>query len=424
MRRSVLLVSLFTSVALPVIALAAYALPSELLMSSGLDGRPRDFSAKVYVEAGADDAAVHITGSIKGKSEGTNAKDIKAEMHITASMENDQGNGSVVLNVKAAQGTLAVQVEELRFETAFFTEEDRAQFEEQLSAFRGKWYTVALADLPEQAPTLDAVFEQYAGMLQDAGVSVTAGDLKAFAADLINAAFRMERTQYLAGNAYDLRLRPDAAKALMNVLNRWATNMDPSFLTDTSLDDSSSAELQQLLDESLNVHMKIDTNTAGEFRFGKYYVGFQMPEAELTFAVEGTLQHRVAAVNVDLPNVASPLEFLTEDILGELDDFFPSGDDMEWENQEWETLPPQDWEWDEEEWLPLPPDDWQSDDERRPPSVRPPRLPQNPPYLPDDTLDLLRATCGTPTGAPEQSLQYARKGTCGVKPLSRRHLRE
>jgi len=135
------------------------------------------------------------------------------------------------------------------------------------------------------------------------------------------------------------------------------------------VNDPSIQEMESLIRDAVNFHIKINTNDAQDFLFTKFYLAAQSPELPgFSFATQGEVQRKMTPVYVEVPSEAQTMtvdEFLVylegENIflrlegLDLLESGFPGEELLEWPEEE--ILPEEDtwdtWEsgsdwWEEE----------------------------------------------------------------------------
>ena len=395
MKRSTLSVVLVLSLLMPLLASAAFERPSDLLTAMTSGGKPREFSGTFYAKID-DFEPLIVSGSFDGAAEGTETANLKAKFHGTVAVASGADHLLAEATFLIYEQKLYVRIENLAWDME--DNEDAATQLESLKQLVGTWLSEDLSTLATESQSYDDVLGEYAQILQDAEVNVTADDLRAFANELIDAALSMEHRQFVGGHAYTLSLRSDAIAAVYDVLQKWLPIADHTWESTDEVDRESLEWMQEQMNDALTVRAKIDTNASGDFRYGKYYVAFDLPESGMYSALEMKVQHRPSTVYLDVPKTS---ENLSDKLSSLFDVSIPDDEDLDWEDEDWEDWEEDDWEdWEEEDWED---EDW-TDDESTESS-----LPRG-----------LAENCGT-TG---EDMQLLRRGACGIQRPSHRLVEE
>lgn len=309
MKRPVLLVSLALSFLVPALALAAFTRPSDVLFTLQSDGKPREFDTTFYAKTEGTEDNVRIFGKVSGMTEGKTLDELKLQMHADISVAADEGKGSAGVDLMVRGQTAYVRIGEVSLHLTDITQADA---EEWLAAFnrefKGKWFIVPLtaSELESYGGMSSGIIDEFTA---DSDV-LTPADIRELATRVIDAAVQMEATRFREGNAYLLTLKPhfllDAVKAARSFLGE----KDPGLLQNGALDMDMQEleEIESQILRTLIVRLKVDTNNDDDFRFAKYFASVTVPEANVFFSVEGTMQHRSLPVYLDLPKNAEKLE--------------------------------------------------------------------------------------------------------------------
>ncbi|MDD5469960.1 MAG: hypothetical protein PHO92_04160 [Candidatus Peribacteraceae bacterium] len=302
--KKILTLCALIAAAVPFIALAAFTRPSEALRLLSYDGKPRTFSAQVYVSAADTTATVSMNGAMEGKR----PEDIKAKFSLTADIaERGAWLATVRAQARVYRGQLYVLLEDAAARDGM----------DIPSAGIGQWYVMPLAFGDMQQPEeWEDIAEELAMHLRAAGVETTAEDLTQALNAVVDGLFAMEQSRYAGGYAYSMRLHPNFLRNAVGTVSRFLLehgNEDVrAFVREMQqemmMEPDMLAETESQVRQMVNLHLKVDTNTADEFVFGKYYVSLAVPEGDMHVALEGKLQQLMTPVYLEIPRDAIAIE--------------------------------------------------------------------------------------------------------------------
>ncbi|MFH0851149.1 MAG: hypothetical protein V1876_00160 [Candidatus Peregrinibacteria bacterium] len=305
MRKSVFATVCAVVLAVPIIALAAFSHPGDLLSPLAHDGRPREFEGKFYASAGEGPDVVRFFGNIKTMSEGRSLKDMKSSLRVDMTATTSEGDITGAIDMMAYHETLYVRVSDVSIRVKGMASGD-ADFLSWINPYQNRWFTLDLADITSD-------FNAASDFM------LTPDEWKGGLARVLDIMFTMEHTRFKTGNTYLLTFNPDAwADALTSVISNLDT-MNPGFADkmtggDMLLAVSTGADCYA---HALTMRLKVDTTSEGDFRFARIYATLDLPDedAPVSLALEGTLQHRPQPVYLDLPRQTEPLDGLFGDSL-------------------------------------------------------------------------------------------------------------
>ena len=317
-RRS--LFSALLALAVPTIALAAYAAPSDLLLALKFHNKPMDIAYEAHVTHAPE---MYASVWLKGSAESSTPETAKADMKMTFD-----------LVMPEAKTTIRAKMQMRVVNGVFYVYPDGVDgvTDHELATLTGKiagknWFSVPLTDVQK---------------LHGMGDEATMRDL---AVTVIDALLVMEKT----GNTYSLTLRPDGAEFLRTALNDMAARGDGEM---PGMSESDMMDLRALLAQT-NVHLKVQTNAANLPASVKYYVSSSQEGVEVV--LQGTAAVRSAPLVVEIPRGAQDLQEAMRKLGA-----WPSGAFSEYQDSpsEWEVVPEPEWneeEWTEDEWPVNPP---------------------------------------------------------------------
>ncbi len=362
MRRRSLLSALLT-LAVPAIALAAYAAPSDLLLALKFHNQPMDIAYEAHVTHAPE---MYASVWLKGSAQSTTPETAKADMKLTFDLVMPEAKTTVraKMQMRVVDGMFYVYLESVDGVT-----------DHELATLTGKiagknWFSVPLNDV-----------QNLHGMGDEA-------KMRDMAVVAIDALLMMEKT----GNTYSLKLRPDGAEFLASALNDMAARSNGEI---PEMTESDTMDLRALLAQT-NLHIKVQTNAADLPASVKYYVSTAQEGVE--FVLQGTATVRSAPLVVEVPRGAQDLQEALEKL-----DAWPSGAFSEYQGSppEWEVVPEP--EWNEEEWME---EEWPTEG-----------------MEPDEHIDgTAPGTSGCPGETEAEQLAAARRGDCGMQRPSRRSL--
>ena len=289
--------------AVPFVALAAFTRPSEALRLLSYDGKPRTFSVQAYISAEDVTATVVMSGAMEGKR----PQDVKAKLTLTADITE---GGAWLATVRAQARVYREQLYVLLEDVAAREGEDVP------TEGIGQWYVMPLAFGAMQQPgEWEDVAEELAMQLRAAGVETTAEELTQAITSVVDGLFTIERTQYAGGHAYSMRLHRNFLRNAVETVSRFLLEHGDedvrAFVREMQqemMEPDMLAETESQVRQMLNLHLKVDTNTADAFVFGKYYVSLTLPEGDMHVALEGKLQRLMTPVYLEVPRDAIAAE--------------------------------------------------------------------------------------------------------------------
>lgn len=261
--------------AMPALAFAYYTKPGELLGALTFRGKPVDVAYQMSVRS----KEVWGTAELKGEWEGTDVATMKANMQLSLDVSTPEAKIKAKGQMRIAQKTVYLLLENI--ESSVKNDDIDAA-----SKIAGKqWYSVSLDDLASDTEKLSGVENEKA--------------VKAMA-DLANAAFSLTAQSQKTGRVYSLKLRRNAAKDILAVVQRFAAEEGVTRKpTNREL-----AEFRKILSK-LNIQLKVTTDSADQPLSLKTYVAIRHQMG--TAAIQGTVALRSKPVTVTVP--ANAVEF-------------------------------------------------------------------------------------------------------------------
>lgn len=341
------------------IPLSSYALeksPSALLPQLTFKGNPHAFSTEVHGHI--HDA--HVGVWVKGSMEGSTLASLKARWNATM----DIAEGSTWARVKTTgmlhQGILYFRVTDIQGDI------DPAYRQELMDQ---SWIHLEIPEPEGTSPALESIIAE---ILSSQGTHTDEQEVHALLQQVIDALFSLEGTRFVGGNAYSLKLAPNALERVLHVLQQ-------SPIADAMEIPASVGPYDTL---PINVHVRMNTNTASELLFVKWYASTGMEG--WNFVLQGESTWVPFHVNVEIPQKSVAFDALQE----KLGTLLPSS--LLTPSLPYET--PED-SWNEQSV------EWEYVEVPEPVEVLPPETPPSP------------ETCTEVPGTPEY-LHQARKGLC------------
>ena len=228
---------------LPVIALAAFTSPSDLLIATQFAGKPLDVNYAAHVAVNATQATVWVKGKVQGKD----AKTEKANLKVTVDIA-DATAGTVRVRgqIRAVDGVVYARVDSMTKKSNVDLDAVGKQIK------MSQWYSAPI----DQTATQEL---QTQGLDQDKS--------KEFARKVIDAALGMQSSTVNGETIYSLQIKPTAAKELAVVFQDFYTTSNYDAPAPTA------AKLQTILDK-LSVHIKVNTGTADTPKSIKLYASY------------------------------------------------------------------------------------------------------------------------------------------------------
>lgn len=374
MRHSTLTISIASLIVLPVTAFAVALSPAALLQQMTFRGNPHMVDAEFHIHA--DDT--HVSLWMKGAAEGKTPATAKAWEEITVDIASDGEYVRARGAMRLVSGKVYLKLLSL--------EGDTEDLEEILAWTQKPWVVI---EIPETAVEQQTFAAGFAAGMRSSGIDVSEEDVRAMMDTVADALFTMETTRFQGGAAYSLKLAPDYLQRAMTAFVSSTVGQQVGW-------DAEDAELPEDM-PPVNLHIRVNTNTAGELTFLKWYAATDFGGASLV--MQGSSQWQGHPVYVEIPKDVVPVEELVGDVEDMMDGapleiFGRELPMMEEEEMEWKETPV----WEEEE---------------REPMELPRRVPMK-------TLRIRRLEASRPTpdctATPGTSfyLQQARKGLCDL----------
>ncbi|MDD5041915.1 MAG: hypothetical protein PHX87_05785 [Candidatus Peribacteraceae bacterium] len=296
--------------AVPLIALAAFLRPSDILTSLAYDGKPRDFEGKFYASVGEGTDIVRLFGTVRSQSEGLNFKDMKSSLHMNLTATMSEGDISGTFDLMAYHEALYVRISDVAIRSKNMNARD-ADFLSSINQYQNRWFVL---DIPQEMSSWS-----WTDALQEEGSDLSSAQVKQILVIAADALFSMEHTRTRTGDTYLLTLTRQWADALTSAING-VGEMSPGIADELSSEEMLPvlATNAEYLSQAVTVRLKVDTTSEGDFRFARIYTTFTAPDDEgnpVNFAIEGTLQHRPQPVYLDLPKQTEPLDGIFGDTL-------------------------------------------------------------------------------------------------------------
>lgn len=276
MRRTILLSSIFVSLAVPALAVAAFTTASDVLDALQFKNRPVDLS----LEAHATYEDIHAALWMKGSMEGEDLMSQKMTMRMTADVAYPEGSARARMQMRVVDQTMYVLVESIEGSSS-----------DELSSLAGsienqQWYSLSLSELKEQ---------------QQETYGLSDEDSEEFAKMIVNALFSVQRN---ADGSYSVRLKRSAAADLARLAPEIAAN-HPELGIPTTITSRDRAELRKLLSK-FNVHIKGTFDRSDQPTAMKFYMAYTDRPVSAVF--QGSIALRSTPVSVSKPANAINLE--------------------------------------------------------------------------------------------------------------------
>jgi hypothetical protein len=380
MRRSIAVASLFALVASPISALAIALSPSALLSQMNFRGNPHTMEMELHLHH----AETHISVWMKGACEGKTPAQTKAWEEFTIDIANDghflraKGairavHGTAYMKLLSVEGNPPMNIEALRSWT------------------QKPWVKITM---PEKGMDQPSFITGLTMGMQAADSAITEEDVRTVLDAVTDALFAVESERFQTGMAYSLRLTPHGLHKAMQAVQS-------SMIGDALGLRAEHMDLPGNL--PVNLHIRVNTNTASELVFAKWYAATEIEEISLV--LQGKTQWQSHPVYVEIPKETMSWE----EFSGEWDREMMDMGSMDWE------MPTDDWdeileEEEEDEWL----EDEEEDDDQREESSED-ALPIRALPRRDRSVEQTRQreSCTATHGTPA-FLQQARKGGCNL----------
>lgn len=299
MRRSTSLAIAFGSLAVPLVALAAYASPSALFAALNDTGAARTISTEAHVHLDGDDIALWVKGETEGKTLAT----AKAKANVTFDHLSDGVLDRVRMRVMILDGKLYLRM----ISGKGLTAEDLRN-----------WQSYSLTE-PSQHEDAKAMILQ---MLRDEGINMTEEQLTDLIDRVINAVFSMDSAEASGLTSYSLRLQPAFLTNLATIWNetvaglKTLTAQQRSDWTFTKDDIASFSEMQKMVLEHVNFHVRVGVTPSGVVLTQKAYVAGEYEGDSFVFVTESATKDGHVVVVAPQGNVID-----NDDILDQIEEF-------------------------------------------------------------------------------------------------------
>lgn len=323
MKKSLLVTASAVVLTVPFVALATFTRPSEVLtFLSDTGGHPRDFDAKMYLRATADDGTpVQILGTIRGSSEGTSPQDAKLSMHADISANVPDGTMATGFDLMANRQKLYGRISRITMKGESLDADDVSMLHEINAEYANKWYVL---DASPQASVSGNFWQDLA---ESNDLPLAPEELRAIVNQMLDAVFDLQIERYRSGHAYILSQKPHAVTEAVRVLAQAFARVEKNnadllpLIQDEieSMDLVSDPDIQDMEEEinrTLKIRTKVDISNEGTFQFARVYMTFALPEEnDMFFSLEASMQGRQLPVYLDIPEKSEPLENLFGDVL-------------------------------------------------------------------------------------------------------------
>lgn len=360
-RRCIALGLALSFVAAPLTALAYFMQPSALFRAMEFDGRPRSLS----MEAHAQMEDTYMSFWMHGEGEGRTPSSIKGKWHATFDLSADDVKMRVKLDLLLHQQVAYFRINE--FSTNFEDDVLRAS----VNVLQKKWLSIPLEVEQVQAGGRDAFVTGFVEGMEQEGISVSKDQVEKLLDNLVDAVLSLEYTQFTGGHAYSLRLKEGFIRETLLTVDEFFSGINGEGLGISGLlNDPIMQEVESMLHDTANLHIKVNTNDDDQFLFARFYLSVETPDLPgFSFVTQGEVQKQMVPVYVGVPtnSRSMTMEELLEymdggNILHQLENLnlLNTGELFEWTededtfDQDWDTWDSgSDW-WEEEgeEWQP------------------------------------------------------------------------
>ncbi|MBU0458384.1 hypothetical protein KJ652_00905 [Patescibacteria group bacterium] len=335
----------------PVVTFAVFTNPADLLMSLGYDGKPREFDYNFYANLDQE-SDVEIKGNIQGAMEGKDTDNIKLKINGDISIKVDDESVNANARMIIHQKKLYMRLDNLELNFNDFSDSMMKDFEDELNKVRNKWIYLDLEDSDfRDLEQVGNYWDMYGPIFEE--LDMTPAEGKQLISDVIGALFNMEHMQFKEGHSYSLGLHPQFLERAFEVIYNKMNGHDlGDYLNEPEFNEflAGLQGTQDLIADSINLKIKLDTNVEDQFRYAKYYLSFNMPEAGVSASIEGKAQHRILPVYLDVPVGAENLEDIFSDMFPEVEyldeDYTEFGEEEDWEEEDLYD----EWEWEDDDW--------------------------------------------------------------------------
>lgn len=283
----------------PLAAFAFYASPSALFRGIEFDGAPRAFKGEAHFHDDETYASLWFSMEMEGKT----PMELKAKVTGTFDVAHEKEHGRIRFAVMAHEGSLYGKV--LSVEGNF----EEEKMEEARAVAAQPWVKAPLSSSNEAMTFQEWIVEA----LQTGGIEATEEEIQTLVDQVTDALFSMDYTRYQGGFAFSLKLSPTMVRDVFHVIMRSPIVMDAASDNDwLDADEEWMTEVQDMINTSVNLHIKVDTDYEGHYLYGKKYISFVSDDVEIVMIAQS--QTPPAHVYIDVPTVTMPLQDLAADV--------------------------------------------------------------------------------------------------------------
>jgi len=267
-------------------------------------GHPRDFDAKMFLRATADDGTpVQIFGTVHGSAEGSTTQNAKLMLHVDISATLPQGKLSTGFDLLAYQQKIYGKISRIIATGSAMEKDDVAALRKANETYAERWFIMDASSATDDSQSLWKALED------ETGISLQQAEVQSLLSALIDAAFALETDRYRAGHAYLITQKSDSLMQMVRVLAASKIGAEAEDLSGIDLNDPELQSMQKEINRTLTMRLKADVSNEGMLQFARTYISFSLPEADdMFFSFEGSMQSRTAPVHVPVPINAIPLE--------------------------------------------------------------------------------------------------------------------
>ena len=308
---------------LPVSASAlSYNNPSALFQAIEDQRKPQSFDMEFHINSPVED--MYVSFWIVGGTENVGTPDLKMKARLTVHVNIEGDFGILKAEAMAHQQKLYMRVTEIDMPPML------SYITLEFGDILNKWTRM---DIP--AEMLDPAYnkQQMAELISLLDLNI---DPQEFKNQIIDAVVGMTHNQFENGHAYSIKLHPNLIENIM----RLAEAMDDEAMDELSVSDL--MEARQMLNDFLNLHIKIDTDTEGELAFMKFYVSFTELETDMEFVFQGNSVTDYTPVYLEVPTEFEDIGDL-ENIYNMDDIYSENVDVVDWGNES-EGMTDEEWE--------------------------------------------------------------------------------
>lgn len=293
MHRFIRLSALLGLLGTPVLTWAYFMQPSTLLTAMEFDGRPRTVSMQAH--ARMDD--VYLSFWMNGAGEGRTVDSMKGKWNMTLDVAAEGTTARAKMEMIVYRETAYLRLTELRTNA----EDDVFRF--SVSALQKKWVAIPLEPEQAQLGGKDAFIAGVVEGMAQEGMYVAPEDVEEFLDSLVDAVLSLDHSKFGGGHAYSLKLKSgfmrEALMAVESFLSR-AGGGDSGLAELT--EDPAIWEMESMVREAVNLHIKVNTDDEDDFRFAKFYLSFAHRDLpDTSFVTQGEVQRQLAPVYIAVP---------------------------------------------------------------------------------------------------------------------------